>query len=243
MHFDLNDAAPQMAPMGELIPDGTFAKVMMKLRPGGANGASEMDVGLLKASAHSDSKMLDAEFTVVEGAYARRKFWQNYTVAGGKLDEKGQSKGWNISKSAFRAMIDSALGLRPDDLGEAARARRVIGGLKQLDGIIFAARIMVEASDNGNYRDANKIANVVLPNEPAYAAIMRGETVAPEPVNAPPRKAAAQVPAAWAAQAPAQGGWSGATQAPVTRAPVIQAQPATAAPAFPQSGTPAWLNS
>lgn len=175
--------------------------------------------------------------------YARRKFWQNYTVAGGKLDEKGQSKGWNISKSAFRAMIDSALGLRPDDLGEAARARRVIGGLKQLDGIIFAARIMVEASDNGNYRDANKIANVVLPNEPAYAAIMRGETVAPEPVNAPPRKAAAQVPAAWAAQAPAQGGWSGATQAPVTRAPVIQAQPATAAPAFPQSGTPAWLNS
>ena len=43
MNFDLNDAAPQMAPMGELIPDGTFAKVMMKLRPCGANGASEMD--------------------------------------------------------------------------------------------------------------------------------------------------------------------------------------------------------
>ena len=99
MSFDLNDAGPQMAPMGELIPDGTFAKVMMKLRPGGANGASEMDVGLLKASPHSDAKMLDCEFTVTEGPYARRKFWQNFTVAGGKLDEKGQSKGWNISKS------------------------------------------------------------------------------------------------------------------------------------------------
>ena len=24
--YDLNDAQPQMAPMGELIPDGTFAK-------------------------------------------------------------------------------------------------------------------------------------------------------------------------------------------------------------------------
>lgn len=238
MNFDLNDAAPQMAPMGELIPDGTFAKVMMKLRPGGANGASEMDAGLLKASPHSDAKMLDAEFTVVDGPYARRKFWQNFTVAGGKLDEKGQSKGWNISKSAFRAMIDSALGLKPDDLSEAARAKRVIGGLKQLDGITFAARLMVETSDNPNYRDSNKLANIVLPNEPAYAAIMRGEVVAPEPVNAPARKTAAQVPAAWVAQAPAQVGWFSTPQTPG-----VQAQPAQAAPISPQSGAPAWLNS
>ena len=27
MSYDLNDAQPQMAPIGELIPDGTFAKV------------------------------------------------------------------------------------------------------------------------------------------------------------------------------------------------------------------------
>lgn len=238
MSYDLNDAAPQMAPMGELIPDGTFAKVMMKLRPGGANGANEMDAGLLKASPHSDAKMLDAEFTVVEGPYARRKFWQNFTVAGGKLDEKGQSKGWNISKSAFRAMIDSAIGLKPDDLSEAARAKRVIGGLKQLDGITFAARIMVEASDNPNYRDSNKIANVVLANEPAYAVIMRGETVAAEPVNAPPRKSATQTPPAWNAQAPAQGGWTNTPQAPAA-----QPQPGTAAPASIPGGAPAWLNS
>jgi len=63
-------------------------------------------------------------------------------------------------------------------MSEAACARRVIGGLKQLDGITFAARIMVDTSDNPNYRDSNKIANVVLPNESAYAAIMRGETQA-----------------------------------------------------------------
>ncbi|WP_439121383.1 hypothetical protein [Marivita sp.] len=239
MSFDLNDAGPQMAPMGELIPDGTFAKVMMKLRPGGAHGASEMDAGLLKASPHSDAKMLDCEFTVTEGPYARRKFWQNFTVAGGKLDEKGQSKGWNISKSTFRAMIDSALGLKPDDLSESARSKRVIAGLKQLDGITFAARIMVEAPDNPNYRDSNKIANVVLPNEPAYAAIMRGETVSPEPVNAPPRKSSAAVPAAWNAQAPAQTGWSNAPQ----QAPSAQAQPGAPTSAATPGGAPAWLNS
>ena len=120
--YDLNDAQPQMPPVGELIPDGTFAKVNMTIRPGGMNGATPMDAGLLKASHSSDAKLLDCEFTVVEGPYARRKFWQNFTVAGGKLDEKGQSKGWNISKSAFRAMIDSALGLDPKDESAAAKA-------------------------------------------------------------------------------------------------------------------------
>lgn len=236
MSYDLNDAGPQMAPMGELIPDGTFARVTMKLRPGGANGANDMDAGLLKASPHSDAKMLDCEFTVTEGPFARRKFWQNFTVAGGKLDDKGQSKGWNISKSAFRAMIDSAVGLKPDDLSQAARQKRVIGGLKQLDGITFAARIMVETSDNPNYRDSNKLANVVLPNEPAYAAIMRGEAVDADPVNAPPRKSAAQTPPAWNAQAPAQGGWSSPPQAPAAPSPSGTAAPAPA-------GAPAWLNS
>ena len=236
MSYDLNDAAPQMAPMGELIPDGTFARVTMKLRPGGANGAADIDAGLLKASPHSDAKMLDCEFTVVEGPYARRKFWQNFTVAGGKLDDRGQSKGWNISKSAFRAMIDSAIGLKPDDLSQSAREKRVIGGLKQLDGITFAARIMVESSDNPNYRDSNKIANVVLPNEPAHAAIMRGEAVAAEPVNAPPRKSAAPTPPAWNAQAPAQTGWSNPPQAPAAQPPSSPAAPAP-------GGAPAWLNS
>ena len=127
--YDLNDAQPQMAPIGELIPDGTFAKVAMTIRPGGLNGATPIDAGLLKASKSSDAKMLDCEFTVVEGQYARRKFWQNFTVAGGKLDEKGQSKGWNISKSTFRAMIDSALGLEPQgrERGRQAEAGHLRG--------------------------------------------------------------------------------------------------------------------
>ena len=48
--YDLNDAQPQMAPVGELIPDGTFAKVALTIRPGGLNGATPADAGLLKAS-------------------------------------------------------------------------------------------------------------------------------------------------------------------------------------------------
>ena len=245
--FDLNDAQPQMAPIGELIPDGTFAKVKMTIRPGGLNGSTAMDANLLKASQSSDAKMLDCEFTVVAGPYVRRKFWQNFTVAGGKLDEKGQSKGWNISKSTFRAMVDSALGLDPKDESPAAKQKRLIPGLKQLDGIVFAARLMVEPASNPQYKDANKLANVVLPGDAQYAAVMRGENVQPEPVNAKPRKAQDATP-----QTPAWG--AGATPAPTHAAggvpwsnqgapnPGAANQGAPNPPQGAPSPGPAWLN-
>ena len=233
--YDLNDAQPQLPPVGELIPDGTFAKVKMSIRAGGVNGPTPIDAGLLKASQSSDAKMLDCEFTVVAGSYVRRKFWQNFTVSGGKLDDKGQSKGWNISKSAFRAMIDSALGLDPKDESPTAKQKRVIQGLKQLDGIVFAARIMIEPASNPQYKDANKLANVVLPGDPQYAAVMRGENVQPEPVNAKPRKPqdAAQHAPAWAAPP--------AAPAAPTGVPWAKQGESNPPPGSPAAG-PAWLN-
>lgn len=244
MSYDLNDAQPQMMPHGELIPDGTFAKIRMSIRPGGVNGSAPMDAGLLKASTESDAKMLDCEFTVVEGPFARRKFWQNFTVAGGKLDDKGQSKGWNISKASFRAMVDSALALAPKDMSEAAKAKRLIQGLKQLDGIVFAARIMVEPASDAKYRDQNRLANVVLPDEAQYAAVMKGEAVAPDPINAKPRKPAAN---SVASNAPAWAADAGQAQAPQPQGgvPWTQQPPAAAPPQpspQPTASGPAWLN-
>lgn len=195
--FDFNDAAPQMGPMGELIPDGTFAKVKMTIRPGGTDGAVAADKGLLKPSSKSDAKMLDCEFVVMEGPFARRKFWQEFCVAGGKTDSKtGISMGWNISKSTFRAMIESAIGLDPKDMSEEAKKKRTLSGLSQLNGITFVARIMVEPADSPQHKDQNRLANVVVPGDEQYAPVMRGEQVSPDPINAKPRKAAATQQAA-----------------------------------------------
>lgn len=235
MNYDLNDAQPQMPPIGDLIPDGTFAKIRMSIRPGGLNGSVPMDAGLLKASQSSDAKMLDCEFTVVDGPLARRKFWQNFTVAGGKLDEKGASKGWNITKSTIRAMINSALGLNPNDMSAEAKQKRVIQGLRQLDGIVFIGRIMVEPTSNPQYKDVNRLANVVVPGEPQYAAIMRGESVKSEPINARPRKAA-ETPAQ---QKPA---WGNSAQPSQPQAMPWSGSPAgSSGPPAPSAG-PAWLN-
>ena len=254
--YDMNDAGPQMTPVGDTIPDGTFAKLRMIIRPGGVNGATPFDAGLLRASKTSDAKMLDCEFTAVDGAFARRKFWQMFTVSGGKLDDKGQSKGWNISKGTFRAMIDSALGLDPQDMSEAAKARRLLEGLSQMSGITFIGKIRIEPSDNPRYADRNRLDRVVLPNEPEWQKVMNGEHVPPAP-SARPRAAAKPEgdKPAWgqgnaAAPAATKPAWGGALSASATSQPAAGPAPApapqsapAAAPAPAAKPGPAWLAS
>jgi hypothetical protein len=237
MTFDMNDAEPQRT--SELIPDGSFAKVTMTIRKGGVDGQSEIDRGLLKASntPGSDVLMLDCEFTVAEGPHARRKFWQLFTVQGGKVDETGVSIGWKISKSTFRAMIDSALGLDPEDMGEAAKAKRVLRGLADLNGITFVAKIRIEPSEDARYGDQNRLDRVVLPNEKEWKAVMEGRDVPPRPSR---RAAATQT------QQPAWNGTATQRGSAPSAAPAWAKEAAPAAPQSPPPATkpagPAWLN-
>jgi hypothetical protein len=175
--FDLNDVEPINS--AELLPDGSFVKVTMAIRPGGVDGLTEIDKGLLKASnaPGSDVLSLDCEFTVTEGPFARRKFWQLFTVTGGKLDDKGASIGWNISRRIFRAMIDSALGLDPEDMSEAPKAKRQLRGLGDLNSISFVAKVAVEPSNDARYPDHNRLDHPVLPTEKEWRAVMNGDEV------------------------------------------------------------------
>lgn len=239
MTFDMNDAEPQGG--GDLIPDGTFAKITMTVRRGGSDGDTEIDRGLLKASnaPGSDVKSLDCEFTVVEGPYARRKFWQMFTVRGGKLDDNGVSIGWKISKSTFRAMIDSALGLDPKDMSEATKTKRVLRGLADLSGVTFVGCVSVEPSTNPRYGDSNKLARVVVPTEPEWRRVLDGEVVPPVPSSRPRAKSA---PAASVAT-PAWNPTPAPAAAPVWNSPA--ATPAKApeiVAAAPPSSGPSWLN-
>jgi len=254
MTYDMNDAQPQIA--SDIIPDGTFAKITMIFKPGTIDGASPVDARLLKHSNSpgSDVQQIDAEFTVVEGPYARRKFWQFFTVLGGKVDEQGVSIGWKITKSTFRSMIDSALGLDPQDMSETAKSKRLLQGLSQMSGVTFIGKIKIEPSDNPRYPDRNRLDRVVLPNEPEWQKVMNGEHVPPAP-SAKPRaaiKPAAEKPA-WgqgtaAAPAAAKPAWGGALNAGATpqqpQAAVPAAAPAaTSAPASVAKPGPAWLAS
>lgn len=236
--YDLNDTEPHRGT--ELIPDGTFAKVTMTIRPGGVDGENDFDEGLLKASKTSDVKMLDCEFVITEGPNARRKFWQNFTVAGGKVDEKGVSKGWNITKAVIRAIVDSALGLDPADMTEDAKSKRQFRGLADLNGITFVAKIKIERNNDPQYADQNRLDRAVLATDPEWKPIMDGQDVPPKPSQRRTQPTAATAPRlpAWnqgdQAAAPANTGPAGQQSATPTTSP-------TPAKEAPTSQGPAWL--
>ena len=164
--MDFNDAGQQQ--VGELIPAGTIAKVVITIRPGSAGQG-----GWLTRSNTSDVEYLNCEFTVLEGPFARRKFWQNMTASGGKLDERGQSKAWGITKASLRAMLDSAFGLDPDDESPTAKQKRITQDWGAFNGLQFVAKVGIEKGKDG-YADKNKLLFVLTRKNKEYAGVMFG---------------------------------------------------------------------
>ncbi len=239
MPIDLNNAPEQRA--DGVIPEGTFAKVKMTIKPGGVtvDHMDPIDNELFRASTSSDVVMLECEFIVLFGPHSRRKFpafgsGQFFTVAGGQIDEKGVSKGWSITFGLLKAILDSAIGLQPKDDSPSAKAKRMMRGIRDFDQVEFVAKIGVEIGDDapggGKYPDKNKIIRAVTPDEPEWQIVMGGGEAPAKPSNV----TGGSQPAASRA-APAQHEQKPAWQAQAAPA----AAPATAAPA---PGAPSWAS-
>ena len=159
MAYDYSDAPP---PQFEVIPHGTTATCVLHIRPGNVG-----EDGLLKRSAKGDCEMLDCEFVVLDGPYTKRKFWTNYILEG---TTNGHAKAADISRGTLRSILDSALGLKPDDAGPQARAARTVS-LKQFDSMAFIAKIGIEKGRPRNdgsgesWPDKNILAAVITPNK------------------------------------------------------------------------------
>jgi hypothetical protein len=153
MPRDYSDAPP---PAFDLIPDGTVATVSINVRTGGVG-----EDGMLKRSQNGECEMLDLEFTVLDGAYKGRRFWTNLILEGTTEGQKGMA---NDSTATLKAILDSALGLHPDDKSPEARAARTVS-IKIFQGMSFIARIGVEKGgpkkDGGTWPDKNRLAGVI----------------------------------------------------------------------------------
>jgi hypothetical protein len=190
----------------DLLPDGIFCPLKLTIRPGGDTMPErEYDGALFKNSLRSDAVMLDCEFTVLPPSpHQKRKFWQMFTIAGGKVGEDGTSIAGQITMLMLRAIINSALELHPKDMSDAAKAKRNLGGFRDLDGIVFIAKIGIKRGDRtpdgGFYPDKNIIAHVVEPNEPQWGEVRAGKIPLPAPSSrpaAPQAAAPAQPKPAW----------------------------------------------
>src|SRR5215469_15671360 len=191
MPYDYSDAPP---PQFEAIPHGTIATLALHIRPGSAG-----EDGMLTRSKDGGCEMLVGELTITDGPYKGRKLFERWVLAG---TTDGHAKSADINRGTLKAILDSALGLKPDDVLPQARAARTVS-LKQFEGMTFVGKIGVEKGKPKNdgtgesWPDKNILAAVITPDKKEW-----------HPVEQPP---------------PFNGGGTGAQAAtPPNAAPPIQ---------------------
>jgi hypothetical protein len=212
---DFNDAQSN----ANVIPKGTLAKVRLTIRPGGFDDASQGWTGGYAKRGNTGAVFLDAEYTVLDGPYAKRKIWSMI----GLYSPNGPN--WaNMGRSLIRGILNSSRGLSDKDKSPEAQARRRINGFADLDGLEFVARIDVGTDTNGD--EKNEIRNAVTIDHKEYAQIMGGSA----PMHSAPSYAQPQTQPGYAPATPNYG-------APVQQAQPPQPQPAPA-PGF--AGRPSW---
>ena len=92
--MDFNDATGKQRKT-DLIPANTIAAVAMHVRSGNAGPG-----GWLKRAKDGRSEALDVEFTVIDGEFARRKFWAS--VDPGRHDRSPWPDGRDQPRAAVR---------------------------------------------------------------------------------------------------------------------------------------------
>jgi hypothetical protein len=182
---DFNNAGEQRT--FDVIPHDTIADLQLRIRPGNAG-----DGGLMKRSKNGEAEGLDVELTVLEGPYAKRKFW-SYMITSGTTD--GHATAADITMRKLRAILESARGIKPTDVSEAAKAKRV-AEYADLDGIRFVAKIGVEPASE-QYKAKNTLAEVITPDRKEWHQV---EQIAQaKPVRAPTQATAPIAKPQWAA--------------------------------------------
>jgi len=182
MTLDFNDAPPQKS--FDVIPAGTVATLQLKIRPGNAGTD-----GWLRRSKDGGSEALDCEFVVIDGEYAKRKFWMLMTVAG---TTEGHADAATISLAKLRGILESARNINPKDQSDAAKQARRTDTYADFDGLRFIGRIGVKAAEN-NYPAKNILLEAITPDRRDWRKVEQALTAAGSSTGA--RPAATNAPA------------------------------------------------
>lgn len=186
---DFNDARP----VNNVIPKGTLAKVRMTIRPGGFDDHAQGWTGGYATRGATGAVYLNAEFTVLEGPYARRKIFSMI----GLYSPKGPDWG-NMGRALVRGILNSARGLSDKDVTPEAQTARRIAGFADLDGIEFVARIDIGTDTNGDekneiraavtrdHKDYAELMGCAAAAAPGYAQVPSYAPAAAQPTYAPP---------------------------------------------------------
>ena len=205
MTLDFNDAPPQKS--FDVIPAGTVATLQLKIRPGNAGAG-----GWLRRSKAGDSEALDCEFVVIDGEYAKRRFWTLMTVAG---TTEGHADAAAISLAKLRGILESARGINPNDQSEAAKQARRTESYGDFDGLRFIGRIGVKAAEN-NYAAKNILLEAITPDRRDWRKVEQALRVAGPSTSTKPAATNAPAIQRWRCGSP------GKHPSPGTRAPSLR---------------------
>jgi hypothetical protein len=131
--------------------------VQLNIRQGGAGPN-----GRLTRAKDGNSEHLNCELVIVGGRHAKRIIFVRYTVTGTKHDQAIE-----ISRKAFKAILESARGIRPDDQSEAAKGARHLQSWGDFDHLRFVVRLGVEGPKDG-YAAKNTIKEIITPDRQAW---------------------------------------------------------------------------
>ncbi len=143
--------------------------------------------------------MLNVEFIVVDGQFAKHRLWERFVLAG---TTDGHAKAAEISRGKLRAILESARGIKPDDVSPQARAARTVK-LADFDGVRFIGKIGIEkGKDKGNgtgsYPDRNVLLQVITPDRKDWHAIEQAPPPKPSDTSSAAAAPATTSKPAWA---------------------------------------------
>jgi hypothetical protein len=179
MPYDYTDAPTSKI---EPIPHGTIATLVLHIKAGGVG-----EDNMLKRSKDGGCEMLECELTITDGSFKGRKFWERWILEG---TTDGHSKAAEISRRTLKAILDSALGLKPDDASPEARKARTLS-LGQFEGMTFIGRIGVEKGDEKYPDDKNSSQQSSRPtkrNGTPVSSRRRSTAAMPQPRHRPQRR-------------------------------------------------------
>ncbi len=145
----------------DVIPAGTLATVMTKMRGTYVPDTGDMDYIIYSANGN---QMLEFAFVIVDTAqeYIGRIIYQKFVI-----DPNSQVAA-NISFTKIRAMWEAAKGIDPEDMTEAAQQARQLESVEQLNNIAFQIVVSVEKSKDKKYADRNGIKRIITPDDEGY---------------------------------------------------------------------------
>ena len=159
----------------DLIRAGTVATVQIRIQYGDGAG------NVLTHTKAGDAEMLKLELTLLEGEFARRKFFASLLVNGTTEGQKGVA-GRNLG--TLKRIIASAKGLDLSDRSPETLAKYEME-FRDFDGLRFLAEIGVEPGRDG-YSDKNILVRAITKDMPQWNGRPPFDQTPPDPTSGGP---------------------------------------------------------